>query len=172
MEPHSHPDRVRPQEMFERIAGALDPPMYVVTANDGAAPAGCLVGFATQASIEPGRFLVCLSDKNHTFRVALRSRHLAVHLLSPGDLTLARLFGSESGDRIDKFSRCAWTARDHGLPVLDDAPAWFGGPVRATTAFGDHVGFLVEPDAAGQRARPGRFLGMRDVMDLEPGHPA
>jgi hypothetical protein len=57
----------------------LDYPMFVVTVADAGTGerAGCLVGFATQCSINPFRFLVCLSRANRTHRVASRSEVLA-----------------------------------------------------------------------------------------------
>jgi flavin reductase (DIM6/NTAB) family NADH-FMN oxidoreductase RutF len=44
--------------------------MFIVTAvgRDGER-AGCLVGFATQCSIQPPRFLACISRENRTFDV-------------------------------------------------------------------------------------------------------
>jgi hypothetical protein len=46
----------------------LDHPMVVVTTRAGNERAGCLVGFATQVSIGPPRFLVGLSKRNRTYR--------------------------------------------------------------------------------------------------------
>ena len=70
--------------------------MLIVTAEVDGERAGCLVGFATQCSIQPPRFLVCLSRRNHTFRVAIRADTLTVHVVGPGDRALAARFG---GDR-------------------------------------------------------------------------
>lgn len=42
----------------------LNPDMYVVTATAGDERAGCLVGFASQCSIRPVRFVVWLSKVN------------------------------------------------------------------------------------------------------------
>ncbi|MGH3330053.1 MAG: flavin reductase, partial [Nocardioidaceae bacterium] len=68
---------------FDDFVEGLDYPMFVVTtANDGHR-AGCLVGFTTQASIDPPRMLVCLSVKNRTYRVAQEAEYLAVHVLGP-----------------------------------------------------------------------------------------
>lgn len=39
----------------------LDHPMYVVTAEADGERAGCLVGYASQCSIQPARFMVWLS---------------------------------------------------------------------------------------------------------------
>ena len=43
------------------LVSELDYPMFIVTCADERERAGCLVGFATQCSIDPPRFLVCLS---------------------------------------------------------------------------------------------------------------
>src|SRR5689334_3913578 len=101
-------------ETFTKIAGSLDYPMLVATATAAGERAGCLVGFYTQASIDPARFLVCLSNKNHTFRVARRADALAVHVLPAQAEELARLFGGHTGDEVDKFSQCRWHAGPRG----------------------------------------------------------
>lgn len=156
---------------------ALDPPMYVVTAvaADGER-AGCLVGFASQCSINPARFTVWLSRKNHTYGVACRSSHLAVHVLSRTRMETARLFGEETGEEIDKFARVDWTPGHGGVPVLSDASAWFVGRVETRWDGGDHVGFLLDPVAEGSSVppaaeRPG-LLCLSDVAHFSPGHPA
>ena len=64
-----------------RLVSALDYPMFIVTVAAGDERAGCLVGFATQCSIDPPRFLVCISDKNRTFRVARDADTMVVHLV-------------------------------------------------------------------------------------------
>ena len=94
----------------------------IVTVGGGS-PDGCLVGFATQASIERPRLLVCLSVVNATYRRAVEAGILAVHLV-PGDrLDLARLFGEQTADEgVDKLARCAWTPGPDGVPLLDGCP--------------------------------------------------
>lgn len=71
-------------EAFEEVVGALDYPMFVVTTSVGDRREGCLVGFASQISISPPRFLVGLSNKNRTYRLAAVAEHLAVHLVPRG----------------------------------------------------------------------------------------
>ena len=65
-------------EPFEKLVALLNYPMYVVTTHANDVSAGCLVGFASQTSIHPPRFLVGLSRRNHTFRVSADATHLAV----------------------------------------------------------------------------------------------
>jgi len=57
-------------ETFDALVGGLDYPMFIVTAAAGGEREGCLVGFATQSSIDPPRFVVCLSKNNRTYRMA------------------------------------------------------------------------------------------------------
>lgn len=157
--------------VFDALTGAIDYPMFVVTVAAGSERAGCLVGFTTQCSIDPPRFLVCLSRANHTFPVAQRADHLAVHALGADQRRLAALFGADTEDRIDKFAHCDWTSGPHGLPVLTDAPLWFAGPVLTRTELGDHSGFLLAPRWGARRDPIGPLMSFGSVTDLEPGHP-
>ncbi|MGE2692116.1 flavin reductase family protein [Mycolicibacterium pulveris] len=159
-------------DAFEKLVSMLDYPMFVVTTRAGEQQAGCLIGFSSQVSIGPPRFLVGLSKQNHTFRVAQDASHLALHLLPRRHRELARLFGSETGDDIDKFARCAWQAGPHELPILSDATGWFVGEVLNRYDLGDHVGHLLEPVAGSAPERFDQLVTFADVRDLEPGHEA
>ncbi|MBF6170955.1 flavin reductase family protein [Nocardia blacklockiae] len=158
-------------ERFDAFVAHADYPMLVVTTRAGEQRAGCLVGFATQSSIAPRRFLACVSKANHTHRIATGATHLAVHLTDRRHPELARLFGTRTGDDIDKFARCDWDEGPHGLPILRAAANWFTGAIVERHDLGDHTGFLLDPDAAADAgaADPLRFT---DVADLRPGHDA
>jgi flavin reductase (DIM6/NTAB) family NADH-FMN oxidoreductase RutF len=159
------------EEIFTRVTGDLDYPMLVVTVMAGNERAGCLVGFATQCSINPPRFLVCLSDKNHTSRVAASAHALAVHFPPDAAFELARLFGSETGDDVDKFSRCRWHPGPGGLPILDEGGRWFAGTIVERHTVGDHVAYVLQPFAASD---DGTTAGLRfsQAKELKPGHEA
>jgi flavin reductase (DIM6/NTAB) family NADH-FMN oxidoreductase RutF len=159
-------------EAFEKLVSMLDYPMFVVTTRADDQMAGCLVGFASQVSIGPPRFLVGLSERNHTYRVAQQASHLAVHLVPRRHRELARVFGSETGDRVDKFARCAWRAGPHGLPILEDATGWFVGEVLNRYDLGDHIGFLLNPVEGSAPDKFDQLVTFADVRDLEPGHEA
>jgi flavin reductase (DIM6/NTAB) family NADH-FMN oxidoreductase RutF len=159
------------ERIFHELTGELDYAMMIVTTTVGGEHSGCLVGFATQCSIDPPRFLVCLSDKNHTLGLAQRSDSLAVHFLAATDTELAELFGSQTGDEIDKFARCRWQPGPAGLPILSDCARWLAGRVVDRYTFGDHVGFVLEPFAAEHRQTGAHFTYQR-ARWLEPGHPA
>jgi flavin reductase (DIM6/NTAB) family NADH-FMN oxidoreductase RutF len=160
------------KEGFDRIGGAIDYPMYVATAAADDERTGCLVGFTTQCSIDPPRFLVCLSKANHTYRVARGAAVLGVHLLAADDRPTAELFGAETGDRVDKFAHCGWSAGPEGVPVLDAAIAWFVGRVLERIDLGDHVGHVLEPlPDVGRGPAPGApYYSFRQARRMEPGH--
>lgn len=158
-------------EEFHDLVSNLDYPMFVLTAASEGQRSGCLVGFATQASLEPPRLLVAVSKANHTYRVARRAGALGVHFLKGDDLGLARLFGEETGDEVDKFASCDWRDGPAGVPVLENAGGWVVGSVSQRFDFGDHVGHLLEPLAARPARGGGPQLGFQAVKNLSPGHP-
>lgn len=94
--------------------------MVVVTARAGDQMDGCLVGFSVQCSMEPTRYLVCLSKANCTYRIALEASTLVVNVphQSPRDFMLARQFGEQTGFSVDKFAECEWEEGPDGIPVL------------------------------------------------------
>jgi flavin reductase (DIM6/NTAB) family NADH-FMN oxidoreductase RutF len=157
---------------FHAFTAGLDYPMFVVTAAAGDDRDGCLVGFTSQVSIDPARFLVCLSEKNRTYRIARDAPVLAVHALSEGQLELARLFGGETGDETDKLARCTWSTGPGGSVTLDDAPAWFVGEVLDQVVLGDHIGFLLAPTAARGGTGGQELLSFSAAKSIEPGHEA
>ena len=159
-------------ESFDDFIDLLDYPMFVVTALAEGNAAGCLVGFATQSSIDPPTFLVGISTVNHTYSVAREAVHLAVHVVGRDHLELAQLFGAETGDSVDKFEHCQWHTGPEGLPILDAARAWFVGRVLRRFEMGDHIGHLLAPIAAGTHPTvpSADLVSLSDFKDLEPGH--
>jgi flavin reductase (DIM6/NTAB) family NADH-FMN oxidoreductase RutF len=154
------------------LVARLNYPMFVVTtAADGVA-AGCLVGFASQTSIHPPRFLVGLSKRNQTFRVAAGATHLAVHVFDREHLDVVELFGSQTGDETNKFDHCAWHPGPAQMPILDDAAAWFVGRIVERFSLGDHVGHLLEPVDGDPPEELEQWVSFGDVGDLQPGHEA
>ena len=162
------PDPV--ETAFHAVMSDLDYPMLIVTTAAAGERAGCLVGFSSQCSIDPPRLAVWLSERNRTFRVALQAGALVVHFPSAVDQALAELFGGETGDEVDKFTRCRWHPGPEGLPVLSDCRRWVAGRVVDRFDTGDHVAFVLEPfDGAADGPWPGQ-LRFQSVKDVEAGH--
>jgi flavin reductase (DIM6/NTAB) family NADH-FMN oxidoreductase RutF len=161
------------------IAGAMDAygrqvdyALQVVTTTSAQGePSGCLVGFATQCSIVPPRFLVCISKVNHTYFASEHSGSVALHLIGRDQISLATLFAETSGDTVDKFSRCAWQPGVTGAPVLSECVAWLEGSIIERWSVGDHQALLVRPVAGGS-VTPGEVLTIRTAPEFHPGHPS
>jgi flavin reductase (DIM6/NTAB) family NADH-FMN oxidoreductase RutF len=157
-------------DAFDGVMRQLEPTMIVVTVASSNERAGCLVGFHGQCSIHPLRYAVWLSKANHTYRVALHADHLGVHFLSTKETELARLFGSESGDEVDKFSQCETELGPYGVPLLCACANTV--LVRRTAMFedgGDHVCFVTEPTDIVRHAEA-KPLRLPQVEQLDPGH--
>lgn len=157
-------------ESFDDLMTMLDSPVFVVTTQADGEPSGCLVSFATQTSVQPPSFMVGMSRSNHICEVASRSQHLAVHVLSQRQRALAELFGSQTGDELDKFAHCSWRAGPYGMPMLDEAVAWFVGRTASRSDVGDHVCYLLEPVAVWAPECSEELLYLSDLdLDLDPG---
>ena len=157
---------------FADLVSTTDPPMVIVTMSARGERSGCLVGFSTQCSIHPPRYLVFISNKNHTYRVAASAETLAVHFLdeeTASHRSLAELFGGETGDAVDKFGRCRWHDVA-GAPVLDDCERWFVGRVVERIEPGDHQGLVLEPVEVSAGRAPGDELSFQDARQIDPGH--
>ena len=158
-----------PRETVHELVSELDYPMFIVTAAARGERAGCLVGFTTQCSIDPPRFLVCLSDKNRTFRVAQEATVLVVHMVPTEARELANLFGEETGDEVDKFMRCSWRPGPEDTPILDECGNWFAGRILERVPAGDHHVFLLEPFEGA--SDPGeRQFDFHRAKRMDPGH--
>lgn len=181
-EPQSEPTA---EQVFDRITQTIDAPLVVVTAADGDERAGCVVGFHTQCSLDPLRYALWLSKANRTYRVALRSEYLGVHLLAAADRQLGMWFGGHSGDDVDTFSGVDVDPGPGGLPLLRQARARFAG--RRVSLFddgGDHACFIVEvgpgpgpdsapapgPEGATTAGSDAELLRVSDLSNIEPGH--
>src|SRR5436305_12897845 len=82
---------------FARLVSHLDYSLFIVTTAARGERAGCLIGFASQVSIHPPRFLACLSVKNRNYRVALGTEVIVVHLVPDDAEDFEPLFGGETG---------------------------------------------------------------------------
>jgi flavin reductase (DIM6/NTAB) family NADH-FMN oxidoreductase RutF len=161
---------VRDLDRFHREMAALDGPMIVVTAAAGARRAGCLVGFHTQVSIDPARYLVCLSVNNHTYRIAAGTTHLGVHFLGADQRAMAARFGTRCSDEVDKFHGLEVEVGPGGAPVLRDVAHWFVAEIDGTLPVGDHVAFGLVPVASGGAPDRRPLLGFQAVKDLDAAH--
>ncbi len=158
-------------DAFDQLMTDLDSPMAIVTTAAGGARAGCLVGFHAQCGMDPALY-AWLSKANHTYKTGALANVFAVHFLAKENRPLAELFGTLTGDEIDKFERCAWSPGPEGVPLLDDCSNRIVGRREAWLDAGaDHVCLMLDPLEAAH-AHPTRWLTFGQVLDLEAGHAA
>ena len=91
---------------FKTLTSSTDPALIVVTTVAEDERAGCLVGFHCAVQHRPAPLRVWLSKANHTYRVALRAQHFAVHLLTSATTRSPSRSARETGDDVDKFAGC------------------------------------------------------------------
>jgi len=154
---------------FRQLVTSLDYPLFIATVAAGDERDGCLIGFATQCSVHPPRFLACISNKNRTFRLAEGAETMAIHFVPEDARELAELFGGETGDEVDKLAQVEWSPGPGGAPVLADCPNWFIGRIVERFDVGDHRAHLLEPLEA-EAAQAQAELGFQEAKDIEPGH--
>jgi flavin reductase (DIM6/NTAB) family NADH-FMN oxidoreductase RutF len=163
---------VQSARAFHQLVTALDYPLYIVTVASGGDRDGCVVGFASQCSITPGRWWVGMSKPNHTTRLAAQAEHLVVHVPGPGERDLLDLFATTTGDRVDKFAGLAWHAAPDGVtPVVDRCRRWFLARILERLDTGDHFTYVVEPVAAAAGGPPGQ-ISYQQAKDLHAAHEA
>ncbi len=156
---------------FNDLMGRLDHPMAVVTTASGDVRAGCLVGFHSQCGIDPPAYAIWLSKANHTYRIGALADTFGVHLLGAEHRHLAELFGTATGDDVDKFDRCSWVPGPAGVPVLEEVPDRFVGRRTALLDPGcDHVCIVLSPLDA--HVGGGELLSFGQVAGLDAGHAA
>jgi len=159
------------EDTFQHLVAQLDYPMFIATVAAGDERAGCLIGFATQCSIHPPRFLAGISDKNRTHRIAEGAATMALHLVPEDAGELAQLFGGETGDDLNKFEHCSWRPGPEGVPLLDACPTRFVGRILERVDFGDHTGMVLEPFSSEVEEHEGQ-LKFHRAKRIEPGHEA
>lgn len=172
MDEERSPSEIPPEFDLTVYTSRVDYPLHIVTTRSREGElSGCVVGFVTQCSIVPSRFLVCISKVNHTYFTVERSDAIALHLIGRDQLDLLSLFAEETGDVVDKFSRCSWRDGVTGSPILDDCVVWLDCTIIDRWSVGDHEALLVRPVAGGSDGI-GDLATIQNTPELHPGHPA
>ena len=166
-EPTTSPDA----EPFQEMVAGLDIPMFVVTAASGGERSGCLVGFSTQTSIDPPRFLVCISRANHTFGVAMPPTCWPCTCSGPATTPWPN--GSAPGPATTWTSSPGWT-----WPTARAARRCWAASTGSRAGCSP-VGTAATTSPACWSRSPGAVLrgddaplGYQDVTDVDPAHPA
>ena len=122
---------------FRDAIGSFPTGVAVVPASGREGHAGLTTNAISSLSLDPVLLLVCFDNASRTLPVVRESRRFAVNVLRAGQEELARVFASK---RVadEKFAAATHTVA-HGVPVLDDALAWFVCELRELVPGGDHT---------------------------------
>lgn len=118
---------------FRAAVGEFATGVTVVTATDGAAPAGMTVNSFTSVSLEPLLILVSMTHGSRTLATVARGGNFAVNILHRWQREVALHFARPQ----EEFPRRFVEASD-GFLVVPGALAYLGCEVVERVAAGDH----------------------------------
>jgi flavin reductase (DIM6/NTAB) family NADH-FMN oxidoreductase RutF len=125
------------QRDYRASIGHFATGVTVVTASGPDGHAGMTTNAVSSLSLDPILLLVCFDNTSRTLPVVRETRRFAVNVLRAGDEELAAVFASKRVPE-EKFEAVTHNV-DHGVPVLDDALAWFVCDVHELLPGGDHT---------------------------------
>jgi flavin reductase (DIM6/NTAB) family NADH-FMN oxidoreductase RutF len=91
-----------------------------------------------QASYDPVILAVGVNPTHASYPLIRAARRFSINVLRKDQLDVARHFGTHSGRDMDKLRNVSWTSGETGVPLLDDAMAWFECELTAVMPAGDH----------------------------------
>lgn len=130
--------------------------VYVVGVGDGVHRNAFTAAWITQVSFDPILIALSVNPGHVSYPMMLASRAFTVSILGIRQLEVARHFGTQSGDDVDKLAGQPWTTSVTGIPFLTNAVGYLVCQVTAEHPAGDHRlvlarvigGELLAPDAA------------------------
>ncbi len=130
--------------------------VYLVGAAHEGRRGAFTAAWATQVSFAPPLLAVSVKPHNAAYALLKAGGGFAVSVLKRGQLDVARRFGSPPQSGQDKLAGVAWRPGYKGVPVLQDALAYFECELTGCAAAGDHElvvgrvigGRILDPDAA------------------------
>jgi flavin reductase (DIM6/NTAB) family NADH-FMN oxidoreductase RutF len=125
------------QRDYRSAIGHFASGVTVVTATGPAGHAGMTTNAVSSLSLDPILLLVCFDNGSRTLPIVRDHGRFAVNILRAGDEELSKIFASKMVPE-EKFAAVTHNV-DHGVPVLDDALAWFVCDVHELIAGGDHT---------------------------------
>jgi flavin reductase (DIM6/NTAB) family NADH-FMN oxidoreductase RutF len=138
------------RSVFRRHAAGV----AVITAP-GARPVGFTATSLTSVSAEPPLLSFGISTGASAWPAVSEAPFVGIHILGEHQRQLAATFARSGADRFGPAT--AWRTGQHGVPLLDDVPAWLIARVVARIPAGDHR-IVVAQAVAGDPEGPGRPL--------------
>lgn len=121
----------------------------IITADDSAGPVGLTATSVISLSAEPSLLAFSLSTESSAAPGIARADTVVVHLLTAGQVDLAKRFATSG---IDRFADPAsWSRMETGEPLLSGVQSWLRGRIVRQCAVGS------------------ASLVVVDVLEAEPG---
>lgn len=132
------------QDAIDAVYHLYDPPLWVLTAADGARRGGLVATFVVRASIVPSlpRMVVGIAKHHHTWELIESSGGFVLHLLGEQQRELIWRFGLQSGRETDKLASLPIETTPGGQPRLADALAWLDCRVETRLDSGDRTVYV------------------------------
>lgn len=111
----------------------------VVTTMVGEVPRGLAVNAFSSISLDPATVLVCIQRTSGTHDPLFRSTHLAVNVLSVGQLGVVSSFASKAAD---KFAGVDWSPGPFGSPLLAGSSAQLEAEIQERLQAHTHSIFI------------------------------
>lgn len=111
----------------------------VVTAMDGDVPRGLAVNAFASVTLEPPTVMVCIQRTSSTHDCLFRAGHLAINILSTGQVDVVQRFAMKAAD---KFAGLDWRPGPFGSPFLDRSSARMEVEIRERLQASTHTVFI------------------------------
>lgn len=138
------------QSIDTKAFRAMSYGLYIVSAKNGDAMAGCVVNTFHQVTSKPARVSVAINKENFTTGAILESgRFEATVLAESASMELIGRFGFQTSADIDKFAETAHAFDEAGVPyVTEHAVAHVGARVIDKIDVGTHYLIVGEVECA------------------------
>ena len=141
--------------MMELRHDMLTHGVNIVCAQHQGRIGGLAVAWATQLSTD--RILICVGKQSSTRELILNSNAFGLSVLYRDQIDIARLFGTKSSQRVNKFESVKHHTAQTGSPLLDDCIATFDCKVETVHDDKDHkliIGKIVHAQSVKEGPEP------------------
>ncbi len=166
---------------YKQARGNLCMPVVLVTAEHDGVKNVMTADWSSPTSFDPPLLVVCIGTSRFTHDIIMKSREMAINILSEDQMDLAAFCGNVSGRDVDKFTEkniSIRAAEKIEVPLVNDCAANIELKVKGYFLAGDHtvfVGEIVRYDEDCSK-KPllrfrGEFYGISESMGIDE-HPA
>ncbi|MGW4393684.1 flavin reductase family protein [Amycolatopsis nivea] len=137
--PRNTPMTFPDPDLMKQVNSRFVSGVTVVTALDEDTPRGLAVNAFSSISLDPPTVMVAVQHTSSTHDCLYRTGHLAINILSAGQLDVVKTFATKSAD---KFAGLDWTPGPHGSPLLEGSAARMEVEIRERLLASTHTVFI------------------------------